>query len=289
MLAQFIINGLIMGVNYSLLAIGFAIVYNTTKIFHIAAAGLYVFAAYMFWLFSVPIGLHSIIAGLVSVILTMSLSLLCEIGVYRPLKHLKATNNVAMIASIGLLAIIINSIAMLFGNNAKVIQTVSSESLTIGEILITSPQLIQVSVGVIIILLILILLKRSGWGLRLRALSDDEILFKVLGYNPDATRTVIFLMSGAIIAISSDLTAYDLGLDPQMGMNFLVSAIVAMIIGGIGKTWTCLIGGLTLGVLQALVSGYFSASWQNAVSFILLLLFLFLKPSGIAGIKTRTV
>ena len=89
MLGQFIINGLITGILYSLLAIGFALVYNTTKIFHIAAAGIYVFAAYMFWLFVAKAELSIIPASLVAIVLTMLLSLLSELLIYRPLKKRK--------------------------------------------------------------------------------------------------------------------------------------------------------------------------------------------------------
>ena len=108
MIWQFIINGLITGILYSLLAIGFALVYNTTRIFHIAAAGIYVFAAYMFWLFVAQAGLSIIPASLVAILLTMLLSLLTEVVVYRPLKRKKASLNVSMIASIGMMTVIVN-------------------------------------------------------------------------------------------------------------------------------------------------------------------------------------
>ena len=94
MIWQFIINGLITGILYSLLAIGFALVYKTTRIFHIAAAGIYVFAAYMFWFFVARAGLPVIPASLVAIMLTMLLSLLSEVCVYRPLKNRKASLNV---------------------------------------------------------------------------------------------------------------------------------------------------------------------------------------------------
>lgn len=87
---QFIINGLITGILYSLLAIGFALVYNTTRIFHIAAAGIYVFAAYMFWFFVAKIDLPVLLAAIIAIILTMLLSLLSEATVYRSLKNKRA-------------------------------------------------------------------------------------------------------------------------------------------------------------------------------------------------------
>ena len=105
MLLQFVINGLITGLLYSLLAIGFALVYNTTHIFHIAAAGIYVFAAYMFWWLAAKLGLPLVLGAFLAILLTMGLSLLSEVIVYRPLRGKKSSLSVIMIASIGLMTV----------------------------------------------------------------------------------------------------------------------------------------------------------------------------------------
>lgn len=289
MIWQFVINGLITGILYSLLAIGFALVYNTTRVFHIAAAGIYVFAAYMFWFFVAKVGLSVIPASLVAIVLTMVLSLLSELLVYRPLKNKKASLNVAMIASIGAMTVIVNTIAMCFGNETKVVENAILQPLTLGDIIITTPQKYQALIGIAVLAVFMIILRRTNWGLRLRALSADETLFETLGYDTKATRVMVFLASGAFIAIASCLTVYDVGLDPNMGMSVLVSAVVAMIIGGVGKFSTCILGGLALGVLQSLTVYQFASNWQNAVTFVVLLILLFLRPQGIAGYKQRTV
>ena len=289
MILQFITNGLITGILYSLLAIGFALVYNTTKIFHIAAAGIYVFAAYMFWFFVAKAELPIVMAALVAVVLTMLLSILSELCVYRPLKDKNASFNVAMIASIGAMTVIINTIAMCFGNETKVVENAILQPLIFGDIIITTPQKFQATIGLTVLVAFMIILQRTNWGLRLQALSADETLFETLGYDTKATRIMVFGASGAFIAIASCLTVYDVGLDPNMGMSILISSIVAMIIGGVGKFSTCILGGLTLGLLQSLTVYQFASNWQNAVTFVILLIFLFLRPQGIAGYKQRTV
>lgn len=289
MIGQFVINGLITGILYSLLAIGFALVYNTTKIFHIAATGIYVFAAYMFWFFVARAGLPAIPAAIVAIILSMLLSMMSEVCIYRPLKSKNASLNVTMIASIGLMTVIINAIAMFFGNETKVIGNSILQPLVLGDIIITTPQKYQVLIGLSTLIGFIIILHRTNWGLRIQAISANETLFETLGYDTKATRNVIFLVSGAFIAIASCLTVYDIGLDPHMGMNMLIYAMVSMIIGGVGRFSTCVLGGLTLGILQALTVYQFSSNWQNAITFLLLLLLLFLRPQGIAGYKQRTV
>ena len=289
MIGQFIVNGFITGILYSLLAIGFALVYNTTKLFHIVAAAIYVFAAFMFYWFAVTFGLPVFVGAIVAITLTMGLSLMTDVAVYRPLKKRKASNNVAMIASIGMMTVIVNLLAMFFGNETKVIDNTIHRSFNLGNIIITTPQMWQLVVGCIVIAIFLVFIGLSQWGIRFRALSANSVLYETLGYDTSHTRTFVFLMSGAFIAIGSCLTVYDIGLDPHMGMNVLINAMVAMIIGGVGRFSTCVIGGITLGILQALTVYQFSSNWQNAVTFVLLLILLFIRPQGIAGYKQRTV
>ena len=289
MLLQFIINGLITGLLYSLLAIGFALVYNTTHIFHIAAAGIYVFAAYMFWLFAVKLGIPTLLAATIAILLTMGLSLLSESTLYRPLRKKKTSLSVIMIASIGLMTVIVNLIAMFFGNETKVVENSILKTYQWGELIITTPQLYQIIVSVVAITIFLLCLDRTTYGLKIRALSADETLFETLGYNKQQTFSVIFQASGLFIGLASCATVYDVGMDPNMGMTVLINAMVAMIIGGTGRFNTCVLGGLLIGVLQSLTVFFFASNWQNAITFALLLVFLFLRPQGIAGYKQRVV
>ena len=289
MLPQFLINGFITGLLYSLLAIGFALVYNTTHIFHIAAAGIYVFAAYMFWWFAVKLGMPLFLASALAVLLTMGLSLLSEVGVYRPLRKKRSSLSVIMIASIGLMTVIINLIAMVFGNETKVVDNEIHRTFQWGRVIVTTPQSYQIIVAVVAIVVFLVLLDRTRFGLKIRALSADETLFETLGYNKQQTFSIVFLVSGLFIGLASCLTVYDVGMDPNMGMTVLINAMVAMIIGGTGRFGTCVIGGVTLGVLQSLTVFWFASNWQNAITFALLLVFLFLRPQGIAGYKQRVV
>lgn len=289
MIFQFLLNGFITGILYSLLAVGFALVYNTTRIFHIAAAALYVVAAYAFYFFAVVAGWPALVAGVGALLVTMAVSLATEVAVYRPLKRRKASLNVAMIASIGMMTVLVNLVAMCFGNETKVIDNSIQQTYALGRVIVTTPQVYQLAVGAAAIGLFALFIRCSRWGLRFRALSADDVLYETLGYRMRRTRTLVFLLSGAFVALGSCLTVYDVGLDPHMGMNILINAMVAMIIGGAGRFNTCILGGLLLGMLQSLVVYQFASNWQNAITFVVLLLFLFLRPRGIAGYKQRTV
>jgi branched-chain amino acid transport system permease protein len=289
MLVQFIINGLITGILYSLSAIGFALVYNTTKIFHIAAAALYVAAAYIFYFAFHTLALPSLFSAVIALVCTALLSILCEWSVYRPLYNKKSSLNVVMISSIGAMTVLINVIAMIFGNETKVLDNSIQRVYTFNDIIVTTPQLWQLIAGLVAIVCFVIFLKFSKFGLKAKALSNDNILFEVLGFNITVMRILVFALSGVFLALGSCLTAYDIGMDPHVGMPLLINAMVAMIIGGTGRFEACIIGGILLGILQALVVYQFSANWQNAITFLALLLFLFFRPQGVMGYKKRMV
>lgn len=159
----------------------------------------------------------------------------------------------------------------------------------LGDIIITTPQMVQLIVGMVVIVAFMVFISRTDWGIRLRAISCDDVLYGTMGYDPMKTRNFVFLLSGVFIALASCLTVFDVGLDPHMGMNVLINAMVAMIIGGVGRFGTCVAGGLILGILQSLVVFQFASNWQNAITFLVLLIFLFLRPQGIAGYKQRAV
>ena len=287
--AQFIINGIITGILYGLSALGFALVYNTTRIFHIAAAALYVAAAYLFYYAHARLGLPLWISGLLAAAGTAGLSVLIELAVYKPLYQRHSSLNVVMIASIGVMIILINIIALIFGNETKVLDNSIQPVFRIGEIIVTRPQMLQAVVGILLMTAFFLFLRCSKFGLKTRALSNDAALFEVLGFNTSSTRIWVFTLSGVFLAAGSCLTAYDVGMNPHVGMAVLINAMVAMIIGGVGRFSACALGGVLLGVLQALVVYRFSANWQNAIAFLVLLLFLFFRPQGILGYKKRTV
>lgn len=288
MLLQFIINGIITGLLYSLLAIGFALVYNTTHIFHIAAAGIYVFAAYMFWWASGFLPIFP--AFVISVALTCFISLLTDIIVYQPLLRKGSRRNNLLIASIGVMIVLSNTIAMLFGNMAKNIEHPFPSTFGfLGRVSLSSDQLIQAFVAVVAIVLFLLFVHKTRWGVNLLAYGDNAILFSTLGLNERQIRVLVFCLSGVFIALASNLTVLEVGMAPSMGMPVLVNALVAMIIGGMGKYYTCLLGGLLLGLTQSCVMIFASSTWQMAIAFLLLMLFLFIRPQGIAGIKLREV
>ena len=289
MLIQFLLNGLITGLLYSLASLGFALVYHTTKIFHIAMAVIYVMAAYVFWHFAVSFGWPVWISMTAGITIASFVSFGIERWVYLPLHRTKSSLNVILISSIGVFTVLTNVVAIVWGNETKTLSNEISRVYQAGDLIVTEKQGMQFLVSVLAISFFFIFLNRSKTGLKIKAVRDDAELYEVMGYSTAAIRRIAFLLSGAIVGLGACLTSWDIGMDPYVGMPVLLNAIVALIIGGLGRFESCVIGGVTLGILQALVVWQWSAQWQEAITFIFLIIFLFFRPQGFIGEKTRMV
>lgn len=231
MLIQLLINGLITGAIYALLALGFALVYNTTRIFHIAYSVLYLIAPYSFITFNASLGLNFGLSVFLSLLVVVITGVLIEIIIYQPLEKRNSHGNVILISSIGVMIVVINLIAMFYGNETKIINRELSDSVSFGEIIITYNQLVQFFVSASLIVLFLIVLRYSKIGITTRALRDNPTLCKVFALNVPKLRIGLFALSSLFAGVGGFVVAYDVGIDPYVGMPVLLNAVVALIIG----------------------------------------------------------
>ena len=289
MLIQLLANGIVMGSIYALVALGFALVYNTTRIFHIAYAVVYMVSAYMVFSFYRQLQFPLFFSFLLAILFTVGLSLIIELFIYRPLVKKGSSLNIIMISSIGVMIVVINLVAMFYGNETKIINPEISQSISIGKIILTYTQVYQFVISLILMGVFLILLKRSQFGVRTRALRDDDQLCTVFGMDINKLRLSLFALSAFFAAVGGGLVAYDVGMDPYVGLPMLLTAVVALIIGGIGRFEAPILGGFIIGILQSLAVWTFSSRWQDAVTFTLLIVFLMFRPQGLLGEKQRAV
>jgi branched-chain amino acid transport system permease protein len=142
-------------------------------------------------------------------------------------------------------------------------------------------------VSIFIICAFLIWLKKNKLGIKFRALSDNPIELALRGYNIKKLRLFAFGLSGFLTAVGSLLSSYETGFDPHMGMSVFLLAVVATIIGGQKSFTGSIIGGILIGIIRSQVVWHFSARWQDAFTFLILVIFLYLRPYGLVGGKVR--
>lgn len=287
-LFQFLINGIITGSIYALLGLGFSFVYNTTRIFHITYGVLFTIGGY--FCYACFVNHVSLLPSLVVGVIGASIiGYAIERWTYRPLYKLDAPLVIYMITSIGVMIFLINLIAIIWGNDVKILSSGISNVMNVGGIIISNIQILQFITSVLITTSLLILLNRSRIGIFFRAMRDDGNLSINFGIDIFRMRSYIFVLSSALAGLAGGLIAYDVGISPYGGMEILLISIVALIIGGIGHFGGVILGGFLLGFIQALVASQLSIKWSGPTVFVILVLFLLFKPQGLFGRKAREI
>jgi len=283
---QILANGLISGLTIAVLAVAFSVVYLPTRVFHIALGGIYAAAPFVAWA-GVQAGWPWPVATLAAVLVTVALSLACERFNHAPLERKEAPLGAHLIASLGLYIIFVQAIALIWGNETKTLRIGLDESLKLEGVVLTYAQGLAAGISILTLIGFYAWLRFSNLGLQFRALADNPTELALRGYNVRRLRLLAFGVSGLLGAVSALLTAYDLGFDPHVGLSALLLAVVAVIIGGRQSFVGSVLGGLLLGVVRSEVVWFLSARWEEAVTFGLLALFLYVRPDGLVGRKTR--
>lgn len=283
---QLLFNTLVSGLQLALVAVGFNLIFNTTKVFHLAHGALYVVGAYallQFMELQSDIGATALIGSLI--IITI-LAVLIETLIYQPLAKKKSGQAITLISSIGVYLFMINVIALLNGNETQFVNPGLGSSFSLAGITIVPIQLVQLITAVLLIGGIIILSK-TKWFLKVRAMISEETVASVLGVNTNAIRLWMMVIGSILAGIAAILQLFDTGVDPQRGMDITLSAAVAVIIGGQGSIIGTIIASLFIALLQTFTEWFISAQWKQGLTFLLLIAVILWGTEGIVSFKMR--
>ena len=295
MLQQLILNGIIAGSIYALIALGFSVIYRTVKFFHFAHGIVYTAGAYLAytvvsgWLLGVSKQdaiLAWIIGVLIGIIGACVLGILIDRVVYFPLRKVKAPNLVFLIASFGVFIFIQNLIQLLYGAQILTLRTgpVKEGHQFLGAI-ITDIQILIIVVSCLLFVILWLFIQKTKLGKAMRAVSDDPISASVVGINPEKTIFASFAIGSALAGVAGILISLETNIEPTMGFNAILKGIIASIIGGIGSIPGAMLGGFFLGIVENLGIWKIQAGWKDCIAFVILLIFLLFRPQGILGKK----
>lgn len=284
---QLFANGVIQGALIACIAVGFGIVYRSFRIFHIGMGAQFVFSCYAFYFFSAKVNLSLAWAGLSALILSILFAWLIEIAIYRPFFRKHCSSGVVMIASLGILIITENVIALLFGNEVKTISNTIEPSVVWGGLRFMRIQLIQFGSSVTLFVLLGILVEKVRFFKVIWAMGDQPELIPVLGLPLSTLRFLIMGIGGAMVAIPAMLISYDIGMTPHVGMHYLLLGSVALFFGGADRYWAWGAGAMILCILQSLIVWQFSARWIDLITFGVLIFVLLFRPQGLFGTRKR--
>jgi|CXWL01.1.fsa_nt_gi branched-chain amino acid transport system permease protein len=279
---QILLNGLIVGSAYALIGIGFSLLYSTVRYFHLAYGMVGIMAAYVAYsLMNIGVGFGFALLGAGAA--GALLGVLCYFLLFQPMSRRKCSNLVILVASFGLLIVLQNVTALIWGNATKSISLTDTiqKGYEFFGLIITANQLMIAAVAVGVMILLELFLQRTKYGMAIRAIGDNQELTKVLGLKTEQIIVVVFLIASFMSAISATLISLEIGLRPTYGILLVLKAIIASIIGGLGSVRGALLGGMLLGVSENLGIYFIGGQWENTVAFSLLALFLLFRPEGL--------
>ena len=275
---------------YFIISQSFLSIYYPTRSFHIAHAATLTFAAYFTFLFSVQLQCPIWLAIPSAIFCATAVGMLSELALYKPLRRRNATPMVLMIASLGLYIVLQNTISMLWGDDTKSVRT---GEIKVGHqffgAYITDIQIITIAVCVTLFIACVLLVKYSRIGRNIRAVASNPELSNVVGINSDRVILWAFALGSALVAVVGILITFDTDMRPTMGFSWLLYGVVAMIIGGIGSNWGLVGGALLLATAQHLAAYYIGSQWMDAVAYIILILFLIVRPLGFSGKQLKKI
>jgi branched-chain amino acid transport system permease protein len=283
---EVLINGLTNGLTIAVLALAFLMVYLPTRVFYVALGGIYAIVPFIAW---AVLSKHwswyvAVSAALLS---GVGISLACELLNHARLERRGASTATHLMSSLGIYIVIVQVTTLIWGNDTKVMRERLDTIITIGNNKVAHAQLIAAAVSLAALIGFYSWLRLSKLGLELRGLADNPKELGLRGHNINCLRLVAFALAGALASISALVTSYDIGFEAHGGLSVLLLAIVAVIVGGRESFLGPVVGGILLGVTRTEVVWFLSARWQEAVTYLLLALFLFARPKGLLGHKSR--
>jgi len=288
MLQQLLVNGLIAGGIYALVALGFSVIYRTVKFFHFAHGAVYTAGAYFGYTLAIQLKLHFVLAFLLAMVFAAVIGVLIDRIVYRPLRKKKASNLILLLASFGIFVFVQNLIQLIYGAQILSLRTGPvKEGYHIFSAVITPTQILILTVSVSLMFLLWAFIKKTKLGKAMRAVSDDPVAASVVGINPEKTIMTSFALGSAWAGAAGMLIALETNLEPTMGFAAILKGIIAAIVGGIGSIPGAMFGGFFLGIAENLGIAWIPSGWKDAIAFAILIIFLLIRPQGILGVKNK--
>lgn len=280
-LLQLLAQGLVTGCALGVVAISFSLIYATTRIFHVAHAGVYTMGGYLAWSLTRH-GVPDLIALLLAMAICTAAGALIQHQLYHRLERRRATPLVVLIASLGVLAVIQNIIAAIYTPN--ILQFASAwggKTISLGGVLLTYAQILIVTVSLLTYVGLLLFAHRTLLGKRIRAVASNPFLAEITRLQPKDVYVIVIAIASAVVCLPGVLMPFELGLQPYGGVTVLLTATIAMIAGGVGSITGAFVLAVAIAVLQNLSLMVMPGEWSIGVTFFIFVIFMLFRPRGL--------
>ena len=281
---SYLISGVSRGSVYAIIALGYTMVYGIAKMLNFAHGDIIMVGGYISFCAMSYLGLPGWLATLLAMVVCTVLGIVIEGLAYKPLRS--APSLAVLITAIGVSYFLQNSALLIWKAAPKVYQPVVSGSLTLfgGQLSVPYASVLTMAACLVIMAALTLFISKSKMGKAMRACSEDKGAAQLMGINVNATISTTFAIGSALAAVAGVLlcTSYPT-LQPTTGSMPGIKAFTAAVFGGIGSIPGAFLGGLLLGVIEAMAKAYISTNLANSIVFAVLIVVLLVKPAGLLG------
>ena len=285
---SYLISGISLGSIYAIIALGYTMVYGIAKMLNFAHGDIIMIGGYVSFCAMYYMNLPPIVATLLAVIACTALGIIIERLAYKPLRS--APSLAVLITAIGVSYFLQNSALLIWKAAAKTYPPVVEGSVKLfdGQLTIPYISLLTIAACIVIMLALTTFVSKSKIGKAMRACSEDKGAAQLMGIDVNTTISVTFAIGSALAAIAGVLLcSFNTSLMPTTGSMPGIKAFTAAVFGGIGSIPGAFLGGLLLGIIEALAKAYISTQLANSIVFAALIVVLLVKPAGLLGKTVR--
>ena len=284
---QQLINGVSLGSIYALIALGYTMIYGILKLINFAHGDVYMLGAYIGFFCTSMLKLSFLPSILVAMAGTALAGMIIERVAYRPMRN--APRIAILITAIGVSFFLENAMILFASPQPRTFPAVFTATVYhFGALVINSQQIVILVSAIVLMIALTYIVNYTKIGKAMRAVSFDADAARLMGINIDFVISMTFALGSALAGAGGVLVGiYYNSIEPLMGMVPGIKAFVAAVLGGIGIIPGAMMGGIILGVVEALVSGFISSTFRDAAAFAILIIILLYKPQGLLGKNVR--
>jgi len=278
---QQIVNGLTIGGVYALIALGLTMVFGILGVAHFAHGSISMFGGYLTCLLVTAHGVNLWLAALVALLAGLLIGTVVERLAYRPVRGANHVN--AFIVALGLTMIAEGTNLRLFGADQVVLPTGVNRVVKLGPITLTELRLYVIAVSVALIVVMTWCISRTKTGAAIRAVAQNRTAAILMGVDISRITMTVFAISSALGMAAGIMIAALFAVAPGVGEGLAIKGFAVLILGGLGSVPGAIIGGIVLGVTEALAAGFISSAYKDVIAFLLMIGVLLLRPEGLMG------
>jgi neutral amino acid transport system permease protein len=285
-------SGVRFGLIIALAAVGVSLIFGTTGLVNFAQGELVTFGAIAAWYLNAgggggP-GVTLVVAGVLAVLLGGVLGAVLELGLWRPLRHRRTGTVALLVVSIGLSLLLRNLYLLIFeGNPRSYVQYSAQRSWRIWDLDILPKDIVSIVVSGTMLVAVALLLVRTRLGTAVRAVTDNPELSESSGIDVQRVVLSVWIVSGMLAALAGVLLGTTQEVTWDMGFRILLVTFAAVIVGGLGKPFGAMAGGLLIGIVSDVSTFWIATDFKTAIALGVLIVVLLLRPQGILGTRER--